>query len=158
MLSAMSQSPDYAKTFADRLNDLCEELDGPRAWTAFGSRIGTSAKNAERWCTGDSTPSIEQAAKIARRMGWSLDELVGRPNPNQAVAAAAEAVPDRLAQMEQLMQALVGRLDAALDYWPTITTDSQDGAQAARALATKTPKVEEAARIGSRRRSSRARQ
>lgn len=150
----MSQPPDYAKTFANRLNALCEELDGPRAWTAFGSRIGTSAKNAERWCTGYSTPSIDEAAKVARRMGWSLDELVGRPNPNQAVAAAAEAVPDRVAHMEQLMEALVNRLDAALSYWPT--SDSEDGARAARALATAPPKTARAGRSDTRRRSRRA--
>jgi hypothetical protein len=146
------QTPDYAQAFADCLNAICEKEFGPKAWTKFGAKIGTSAKNAERWCSGDHVPSITQAAEIAKALGQSLDAMVGRVNPPQAVAAAAEAVPDKLDSIQAMLAEVLARLEEAKTQ---VGVTDRHGARAALELAKKAPTVAEAGRIGTRRRSAR---
>src|SRR2546421_418393 len=88
---SMAPAPgtDYRKAFAANLDAIRRSPPrnhGPKEWTAFAAEIHTTDVNARRWCLGTHVPRIDEAARIARALGVSLDELVGRRNPRQAVA------------------------------------------------------------------------
>jgi len=152
---ARQPDPDYRKVFAANLDAIRRDRGyGPTEWTAFAAELQTTDVNARRWCLGTHAPRIDEAARIAVRLGVSLDELTGRRNPRQAAAAAAEAVPAQLASIETMLQAVLARLDAAREEWGA--PSGEHGARAALVLASAPPKPAPAGRSGIRRRSRRA--
>jgi len=64
--------------FSDRINEYLSTYDLTQI--AFSGRIGYSKQTVNSWCSGKSTPNLNDLPDIAHKMMVSLPWLMGYPN------------------------------------------------------------------------------
>lgn len=84
-------SPTILEAFAERLNEVCDDLGIPRGHgrqAELARRVGVTPKGARKWLTGQGFPELEKAIQIAGlaniNVNWLLQGAGPKRNDDEA--------------------------------------------------------------------------